>query len=373
MTNAPEVSQVTSAGPTEPTSTREAATLAPTSTSLPTEIPTAAATPTPDLPPQWIWAWTQDPAQIVAINTDGDVNVLLDTSDPATFVSNIGFWQVAPDKALAMYMDGSAPTAYLLTTTGATELALPPVRIEAPENSWDLVAVSEPYVVIRYPYGIAEAAILINTDTAEATLVAPNVADLNPAARFSADGRYLRFVTTDRDSGFPSQVVERDLTTGQDRTLYSYSNFDHVYADATGDVWLDFRTGDVTAADGRPVNPQPPRNIDLSRWLVGDWIMVSEYACEQDCPLTLAPVFGSEPTRTYILPEKIPNWGISSWMLNDQSLLVFDHTASAYWRLTSDGQGELVGHTDPLGVIFHHFNRCRRPGNLQCDAEYRDG
>ena len=322
---------------------------APSPTSVPTETPTLAPTPTPDLPPLWVWAWTQDPAQIIAISTDGQTNILMDAPDPAAY-NNANLWQVGPDKAIAMYVVGRKPITYLLTTTEATELVIPSVQMAVPENPWSLVAVNDPYVVIKYSYGIAEAAVLINTDTANATLIAPNVAEMSPPVHFSADGRYLRFVTTSKDTGFPSQIVERDLTTGQDRTLYAYSNFDHVYSDATGDVWLDFRTGDVIAADGRLINPQPPQNSNQSWRLVGDWIMISEYACEQVCTLTLSPIFGSEPTRTYILPEKVAGYGLTGWLLDDQSLLVFQNASTQYWRLTSDGQGQLVGNTDPFGI-----------------------
>ncbi len=297
----------------------------------------------------WIWVWTQDPAQIISINTDGQSNILMDAPDPAAY-NNASLWRVAPDKAIAMYVVGRKPIAYLLTTTEAIELMMPSVQMAVPENPWTLVAVSEPYAVIKYSYGIAEAAILINTDTANATLVAPNVADLPPEAHFSSDGRYLRFVTTSKDMGNPSQIVERDLTTGQDRILYAFSNSNHVYSDAAGDVWLDFRTGVVTVADGRPINPQPPINTNLSRRLVGDWIMISEYACEQDCTLNLSPIFGNEPTRTYILPEKVAGFGLSGWVLDDQSLLVFQNASTQYWRLTSDGQGQFVGKIDPFGL-----------------------
>ena len=344
LTTSPTVSEVATTGSTEPAAPGEATTLPPTTTSVPTEIPTTT-TPIPDVPPQWIWAWLQDPAQIVAISTDGRVNVLLDTPDPATLNSST-MWQVAPDKAIAMYLDGSAPTAYLLTTTDATELAFPSVHMAAPENAWTLVAVSGPYVVIRYPYGVSEAAVLINSDTAEATLLASNVADLNRAAMFSADGRYLRFVTT-AGSGTPSRVVERDLTTGQDRTLYSYSNFDHVFADATGEVWLDYRTGDIVAADGRATNGRHSTSATTGRWLAGDWFMTYDFGCGVDCPLTLVPVFGSEPALTYIIPEKTVDRGLASWALDDQSLLVLDAASSSFWRLTGDGGGQLVGHGDP--------------------------
>ena len=78
--------------------------------------------------------------------------------------------------------------------------------------------------------------------------------------------------------------------------------------------------------------------------------MSYSYDCDQDCPLTLTPVFGSEPARTYTLPEKTAGLGPRGWLLDDQSLLVFDFGYSTLWRLTGDGQGQLVGHTDPSGA-----------------------
>jgi hypothetical protein len=237
--------------------------------------------------------------------------------------------------------------AYLLTTTDATELAFPRVDMAVPQNAWNLVALSGPHAVIRYSYGMSEAAVLINSDTGEATLLASNVADLSRPAMFSADGRYLRFVTTDRNGGTPSRVMERDLTTGRDRTLYSYSNFDHVFADATGDVWLDYRTGDVVAADGRTTNGERSGDPGTGRWLAGDWFMTYEFGCGVDCPLTLVPVFGSGPPLTYVIPEKTVDRGLASWVLDDHSLVVLDAGSSSFWRLASDGGGEILGHGDP--------------------------
>ena len=292
-----------------------------------------------------MWAWLQDPAQIVAVNTDGRSNFLVDTPDPAT-LNNLGLWQVGNETAVAMYTVGGAPTVYVLTPTGASEVDFPAVDMAVPANGWSLEAVSEPYLVIRYMYGVSEAMVVINSDTAEATLVSAGVADLPRAAIFSADGRYLRFVATTAD-GAASEVVERDLVTGIDRTLYSYSNYDHIRADSTGDVWLDFRTGDVIAADGRPTNDLHSSDPDTGRWLTGEWTMTYSYACTSDCPLTLAPVFGSDPALTYMIPEKTARRGLASWMLDDQSLLVLDAAISSYWRLPLDGGGQLIGHSDP--------------------------
>ena len=341
VTTSPTVSGVATTGSTAPPSA--ATTVSPTSTTVTTVAPTTT-TSTPDIEPQWVWAWLQDPAQIVAISTDGQTNALLDTPDPGT-LGSATMWQVAPDKALTVYLDDGVLTAYLLTTTHAIELAFPSVHMAAPDNGWRLVAWSGPHVVIRYPYGVSEAAVLINSDTAEATLLAPNVADLKRAAIFSADGRYLRFVTTG-GSGTPSRVVERDLTSGGDRTLYSYSNFDRVFADATGEVWLDYRTGDVVAADGRATNGRHSTSATTGRWLAGDWFMTYDFGCGDDCPLTLVPVFGSAPALTYIIPEKTVNRGLASWVLDDRSLLVVDFASSSFWRLTEDGGGQLVGHGD---------------------------
>ncbi len=340
-TTSSTVSGVATTGSTAPPSA--ATTVSPTSTSVTTVAPTTTTAP-PVIELQWVWAWLQDPAQIVAISTDGQTNALLDTPDPETLGSAM-MWQVAPDKALAMYTDDGVLTAYLLTTTDATELAFPSVHMAAPDNTWRLVALSGPHVVLRYPFGVSEAAVLINSDTAEATLLAPNVADLNRAAIFSADGRYLRFVTTG-GSGTPSRVVERDLTSGADRTLYSYANYDRVFADATGEVWLDYRTGDVVAADGRATNGSHSSSTTTGRWLAGDWFMTYAYGCGDDCPLTVVPVFGSAPALTYIIPEKTVNRGLASWVLDDRSLLVLDYTSSSFWRLTEDGGGQLVGHGD---------------------------
>ena len=313
-----------------------------------TEVSTTEATTVPTttpVAPQWMWAWLQDPAQIVAVNTDGRSNFLVDTPDPAT-LNNLGLWQVGNETAVAMYTVGSAPTVYVLTPTGATEVDFPAVDMAVPSNAWSVEAVSEPYLAIRYMYGVSEAMVVINSDTAEATLVSAGVADLPRAAIFAADGRYLRFVATTSD-GASSKVVERDLVTGIDRTLYSYSNYDHVLADSTGDVWLDYRTGDVIAADGRPTNALHSSDTDTGRWLTGEWTMTYSYGCASDCTLTLAPVFGSEPAMTYMIPEKTARRGLASWMLDDQSLLVLDRATSSYWRLLPDGGGELIGHRDP--------------------------
>ena len=341
---AADVDEVTTTvATTESTEASGAATTV-TSTSVTTLAPTTT-TSTPDVEPQWVWAWLSDPAQIVAISTDGQTNPLLDTPDPRT-LNSVMLWQVAPDKALTMYVEGGEVTAHLLTTTDAIEVAFPSVQMAAPGNTWTLLALSGPHVVIRYPYGVSEAAVLINTDTSEATLLAPNVAGMSRAAMFSADGRYLRFVTTG-GSGYPSQVVERDLTSGENRTLYSYSNFDHVFADATGDVWLDFRTGDVIAADGRATNGSHSASATTGRWLAGEWFMTYTYGCGNDCTLTLVPVSGSAPALTYVIPEKSANRGMASWLLDDHSLLVLDFASSSFWRLTEDGEAQLVGHGDP--------------------------
>ncbi|MCE9621851.1 MAG: hypothetical protein K8R99_05845 [Actinomycetia bacterium] len=309
-----------------------------------TSIAATTTSTTVAVAPQWTWAWQQDPAQIVAVDTNGHSNVLVDTPDPTT-LNNFGLWQVGDETAVAMYMAGDTPTAFSLTPTTATQVDFPAVEMAVPSNGWSLVAVSDPYLVIRYFYGVSEAAVLINSATAQATLLSANTADLPWAARFSADGQYLRFVTTSGD-GTSSNVMERDLTTGTDRTVYSYSNYDHVRTDANGDVWIDFRTGDVIAADGSPTNNHRSNDSSIGLWLTGDRTMTYSYACETDCPLTLTPISGSAPAMTYVIPQKTATRGVASWLLADQSLLVLDSETSSYWRLPLNGVGELLGHGD---------------------------
>lgn len=349
--------EAASAEPMAATATAELDTQAPTTTSLPTEIPTAAATPTPVPPPQWVWAWTQDPAQFVAVSTTGEVNVLADAPDPET-LNNPSLWQIGPDKALAVYYADGQTSAILLTTSEAIGLPLPPLQLEVPENGWDVIARSDPYVVIRHFYSYAQPTFLINTETAEISLISNNVVDFDKAVTFSADNRYLRYVSTDTNSGTPSEVIERDLTSGDERTLYSYSNFDHVYSDATGDIWFDIRTGDLIAADGRPTNSQRDVRASIYRWLVGDTFLTGEYGCVQDCLLTLTPIFGSDPALTFTLPEKLENYGMAGWLLADQSLLAYDFGTRAFWHLRTDGSGDRVGYRDlAANYTFRSFNQ----------------
>lgn len=342
---APGAAQEEASGPTSASDAAGLSTAAPTATAAPTDIPTATPSPTPEPIPQWVWVWTANPAQLVALNTTGDVNVLMDAPEPESFIVNgPGLWQVASDKALTVYLLDGQFYAYLLTTTEAISLPLPPLQLEAPENVWQVIARSDPYVVIQHPYSSAEPAFLINTDTAEISLVANNVVDFDNAVTFSADNHYMRYVTTDANSGTDSHVVERDLTTGQERTLYSYSNFDHVYSDATGDLWFDVRTGDMIAADGRTSNSQRDVRANVFRWLVGDYFMTGDYACTQDCPLTLTPNFGDGPALTFTLPEKTENYGGTGWLLEDQSLLFYESGARKLWHLLADGSGEFLGY-----------------------------
>lgn len=331
-------------------------TLTPTPTTAPTRTLLASTTtetpfPTAVPSPRWFWAIPAGKDEILAFNAAGQVNTVLDFSGIIHGNNDISPIRMGDDRAIVFFANYDSPKAFLLTSDTSTSIQIPNVFIRYPENSWQVMGVRNPYILLTPGGGVTAPAILINSGTGQASLVADNVfgpTEVTYFTRFSADGQSLRYATGEG----PVDVHNLDLQSGKDTVFFQASS--HLLTDDFGEIWYDTRQGKGSTADGQSFTVT---TSDENTWhflLKTGGILAIQRTCDLPCPLQAYPPGGESVALNYSLPVSLIDQilYVSYGQLLDQNrLLVSTHYYSVdcydycrtLWILTPDGQSQLLG------------------------------
>ncbi len=288
----------------------------------------------------------------MAFNAQGQVQPVLDISSIA-LDSNAFLLRMGEDRAIAFFANNDRPKAFLLTADAAATIGLPSVTPPVPGNGWEVLAEHEPYVVIGQPGDATTPAILINGQNGQARQLAPDV--FGPSVsdyfvRFSADGRWLRFVTAKALGEGAIEVHDLDLQTGREAAVFQMGSY--IRTDAYGDVWVDTAAETAWTANGQRAKLRKTGN-NMDHWAIANqWILDSSQDCDQPCALQAYPATGATPGATYSLPVKLKTGSVEIWgaeMPSPDHLVVLlsdtqgSSTLGNLWLLTPDGQSRQMG------------------------------
>jgi hypothetical protein len=364
--NQPASAQVAQATNTPPSDTTAVLTpISPTKTLL-ALTPTEASTPA-----RWFWAIPNGKDQILAFNSTGQVNTILDL----TGIQHKGFEpliRLGDDRAIAFFANNDKPKAFLLTSNVATPIKLPNVQVPIPGNGWQVLAQQGAYIVIAPSGTVTTPAILINGENGQASLLASNIygpTAINYFVRFSADGQSLRYATGQE----PVEVHNRDLKSGTETTFYHSSSY--VSTDSFGEIWNDYAIGTAVTAKGQPIKLKNTDDKTKNILLANGWILETKFDCAAPCTLQAYPSAGEAAALKYSLPVKLVFQTVmigAVQPLDQNSLLVSVQDANAadmlpaLWLLTPDGKSELLG----KGLSLNQFTPYYRISGLSDDNRY---
>ena len=352
----------------------------PTLTNTPTSTPTSTATA---IPVDLVWYWTiqGENDQVMAVNQLGEVRVF--DSLTLTGAETIRIYPLDAVRGLLFVLAAGNASAYLLTPESMQTIDLGESKAMAVSEdliySLDIVAWAERYAVLSF---ITQTSRSRTPDNGPIFLIdlktlttAPLDEKVSRAISGSAhswfydspDGRYIRYLSGDK---ILLKVRELDLETGQSRTLAETTGSPYdAFASPAGDMWYLENSHLIIDVEGRQV---PYDDSKLTFRPLGEGKGLVFYkTCNDNCPIRVFLPFDGQDGPAYRLP-----WGLLDWtydrdanrLLSDQSLLVVGSPylslegeqalLSAYpalkptdnpiFRLTPDGQGELLGVYDKL-------------------------
>ncbi len=280
----------------------------------------------------WYFAQLTDSGEIAAISASGTVNRLQARGDLQYGVRLDG------QTALFLLVQDGESHWYRVTPEQAVEIPMPGNG----DALRQALAASGDHVVLRdRSTALPSPAVLVDAAAAQAL---PLTGRLLPAARFSADGQSLRYLSF---NGEQWSLIERTLATGAERVLYSFASRDPLpsfAADSHGERWLlPESTGgvDLLTLDGAiaPLNAgspdQPMAWTFLRDDLVGCGAVCTIQSPTESTTLAL-------PADTMVRPLAEPQAG---------TLLALDDQNN-FWLLSASSAPLKLGSFDPLRIFM---------------------
>jgi hypothetical protein len=277
------------------------------------------------------WYFAVGEGQLVAYALGGEVNVLVETGVD----DGVYGWRLGPQSALVAlsvadglyhYYHLTPDAAQPLTFDFETEGLSPP---EAANGK--LAAYRDPYVVLMLSER-PHLGLLADMDTGMVTpLQHPLYYPFNLySARFSADGQLLRYMGSAPDDSQPWRLQERDLASGEERTIHTLSletNLPYITTDTYGEQWIVSVRGDeghsetLLDSDGSSeVLPgdQISEGHTLTQLFEDD--VIAYVPCNDQCELQLNP--GTENESVLFVVPQITSRIEPIARVDDQTLLV---------------------------------------------------
>jgi hypothetical protein len=303
------------------------------------------------------WYFGHNSDGVIAFTADGEMRLILETIGSVEF---IGRYRLGTSEALVtVTRDHRAEGLSYFTSEMAVPLEgdVDLTLLEA--QGMDILAYQHPYIVIK-PKGCrfycewSQSVWLANLDTGHLEEIAPYVFIGEPQP-LGMDSRYLRYAARSAPDVLRWELFERDLTTGEVRQFYRFSNSypSTLRANPTGEYWFYHYPTIITAgerpesfsflicADGsvETLEHMPEGIWSEIGWdMVGDAVMQWTQPCDTDCWLELRPVAGGTAQR-FALPE--PEYAEVVWHIDDDRILV--EQDEVFWLLNASGANLRLG------------------------------
>ncbi len=315
------------------------------------------------LPKTWYFAGNREAGSLMAYTPSDDMHLLIESGVVDVFLSRAV--RINPQTVLAHLTVDEQPGLFLLTPDAAQRLPVTDEVSSLLEDEPLFTTVSEPYAVLTLGHNPFDAeALLVDTERGTVEQLTGSILSFPPtnlSVRFSADKRFLRYMSQETPDDFVWQIRERDLATGEERILHAIEvperqRFPNLAIDQFGEHWLltkiDTETDTVQVLmlfNDSTLEILEEASLGQQHiWQMGDdYLAVSPLACETDCTLEVRPLDGEE-TITFPLPEAIMR-PILVTRLDDGRLIVAQR--SQYWLLDNDGTTESLGFVRPQELL----------------------
>jgi hypothetical protein len=309
-------------------------------------------------------AWGDTNSALTAFTLDGESRVLF-----AEGVSPRpdGSWRLGPQLALAVLRVNDVPGLYQMTPDEARRLR--PTFEAGNEEDWlptFPISAYPPYVVMAVtPRPPASPALLVNLETGTFDLLTGHADVLRAPPVFSADGRYLRYVSWDFEANSDWQTApwtlwERELATGSERPVHTLTNANLSLAhDRYGEGWMNVSTDpdrkiqtytysylDGTQETLAEFNLSDQSSLAVYR-LFDDHLLVFDPFCETACKMSFHPLAGGDLMQ-FVLPEQDFAFGPLRWIDATRLLAAGQETI---WLMNSDGTTQVLGYWSPMSVF----------------------
>lgn len=266
------------------------------------------------------------------------------------------FKTASPDTALMVAeveIEGNIGLYRVPVADTPRPLALPP-DYKLDSTNWFKGAEHHPYYLLHAITKLPEAlGLLVNLDTLEAQPLTNTVFyNSQPAAAFSADGSKLRYLSKAADVPDTWYLLERDLASGDERTIYTFNEFyPNISYDTTGERWL-YRTTNRDTRIATTVLIKPDGSVtDIAqddngayhlRIIWNDQLYVTPAVCQADCPIKLAPLNAADDQAglTFTVPV-IQTLPVPLAMPDAAHIVVSDQ--GTFWRLGTDHSAANLG------------------------------
>jgi hypothetical protein len=290
---------------------------------------------------RWYWSWNPDSSALLSYTTEGDTNTLLEAGlDGSDFQA----WRISENSALAvMKVDSDEPQFYEITSDDLLPLTFTNPDFVMEDTHWGKVGQAGDYVVlvndVQLPAG---GALLVNLNTNTVTALPQAVAFLRYQSRFSADGRYFRYLARDPEDDYLWTIREYKLDTNTERVIYTVEDefFPIMTSDTYGEQWLYQHNGIATFVDVSGEVTEVLDEMPTARQIVDDHLFSFVATCTEDCELTWMPLSEGTLLR-FTLPRMDDGFPTAIGQIDETHLLVF--AGELFWLLESDGTAEAVG------------------------------
>lgn len=283
-------------------------------------------------PNTWFFAWEPvDIDGIVAFNTEGESNVVINGVEPVTPTYRID------DQTILMTLEYDAGTRQFVRLTPDSATPMGPAHDES--SGYILLDYAAPWALFSpvRPFRERNPILLLNVETGDWEILEA-MTFIRNCCVFSDDGRFLRYIKQILldENTFDAiyELTERDMNTGEERTIHSvtsdgeplsYTGYSH---NSDGSAWVErqmdtsqepraftFRLIDLTGnieeldlLDGRAV----------VYYYVGDDLAVQDIDCRENCEIILRQASDGELVRYPIFDE---NYAVGQAVRVDDVLL----------------------------------------------------
>jgi hypothetical protein len=295
-----------------------------------------------------------DSYDVIAYQLDGEtVNVIEGLADIPRLFS------LGPDHVLVAGEQGDQIVYYDLEGTAATPLEL---TVEAEDYAVEaqiLMSYRAPYALLSNGQVGTQLIIAdLETDTIQLADLASSFYGFETCCVLTENGKLQYFARLDTDET-SFGLVERDLATGEERTLFTDPELQIGVANRSGDRWL--LSVNLPATRERQViiwqgdAEQRRETLSLSQrvnW-IGDSLYRDDVLCETDCEITLEAPEGETTSFTVNYPdagEGTNRLFFPYRLLADGSLIGSLRDPDQIVKITPEGEVMTFGYWDVAGI-----------------------
>lgn len=313
------------------------------------------ATAQPD--EKWYYGWNPDAGQLFSYTADGENHLLIETGIQEVHTVRrinvtdaVGVFTVNGEAARRVYLLSPEEARLLVPSFDPQSLAEGAPEY-VPQDFTDDYGV---FASSGSPLGAVGFRADFNAGTLD-LLDERRIEVYFGPPRFSEDGQLLRYITFDSDANDAWSLREIDLTTGEERTIYTDTGFPALVGDDFGDHWITSITDQANSerrfllldASGNSeiVAETPSTNPSIVR-IVDDSIGQFNANCTEDCLVTVTPISGGN-AREFIAPATFATFSPLAFP-DPEHLLILNNEGDSFYLLSESGQPTLIGAYSPL-------------------------